>query len=154
MTGVLQILFLIGVVVGGGYVGMWLRRYDISGLELWFPIGLIVSYATSPLMGFIVGFSILGITWALHPYGIHHMAISAASFGIVFYIATIFFPVNAQNFLYQSMIVAIIFQIASNALYIITRYPLTRIIRFVIVNLFLCWLIFSKFGFGLIQWLK
>ena len=133
---------------------MWLRRYDMSGFEMWFPIGLLISYAISPLAGFAIAVIMLVITWALHPYGLHHLAITAAGFGGTFYIATIFFPITAEAFLFQTMLVAIIFQIVSNAFYILTKYPLTRIARFAIVNLFLCWLIFSKVGFELVQWLR
>ena len=154
MTGILQILFLIAAVAGSGYFGMWARRYDISGVEMWFPLGLLVSYAINPFAGLVVGAAIITITWALHPYGLHHLAISTASFGGTFYLAAYFFPIAQQNFLFQTMLVAAIFQIISNAFYILTKYPLSRIARFVIVNLFLCWLIFSRIGFILVQWLK
>jgi len=153
MTGFQQILFLIGITLGGGYLGMWLRRFEMSGFELWFPVGLIVSYAINPLAGFLVAFSMLTITWALFPYGLHHLAITAASFGAMFFIAKIYFLAGAENFLWQAMTVAIIFQIVSNAFYILTKYPLFRIAKFVIINLLLCWLIFSRFGWQLVQWL-
>ena len=154
MTGTAQIAFLIAIVLGGGYLGMWLRRFEMSGFELWFPIGLLVSYAISPLIGFIVGLAMLVITWALHPYGLHHLAITAASFGGMFYIAKVYFPVTAENFLFQAMLVAAIFQIISNAFYILTKYPLFRIFKFVLLNLLMSWLIFSRFGWKLLLWLK
>ncbi|HIK00748.1 TPA: hypothetical protein H1016_04365 [archaeon] len=154
MTGFAQILFLIGITIGGGYLGMWLRRFEMSGFELWFPIGLLVSYAINPLIGFIVAFSILVITWALFPYGLHHLAITAASFGIMFYIAKLYFPVTAETFFMQAMYVAIIFQIASNIFYVLTKYPWIRIFKFIILNLALSYLIFSRFGWQLVQWLK
>lgn len=153
MVGFQEILFLIGITLGAGYLGMWFRRFEMSGLELWFPIGLLVSYAINPLAGFAVAFLILTMTWALHPYGLHHLAITAASFAGSFYLAPILFPATAENFLWQAMIVAGIFQVVSNAFYIATKYPLIRIARFVIINLLLCWLIFSKVGWQLVQWL-
>ncbi len=148
-----QTIFLFALVAGGGYLGYWFRRFDMSGFELWFPMGLVVSYAYGPLGGFFVGASIMLITWALFPYGLHHMAISMASMGGVFVIAAHFFPMTAETFLVNGMILAVIFQTVSNAFYILTKYPWIRIIRFIVTNLFLCFLIFNYIGWDLIQWL-
>ena len=90
-----QILFIIALVIDGGYAGMWLRRFEMSGFELWFPFGLLLSYAYSPLIGFLAAFSMLMITWALFPYGLHHAAITSASFGFIFVIGNLFFPVKS-----------------------------------------------------------
>ncbi len=154
MVGFQQILFLIAVTAGGGYLGMWLRRFEMSGFELWFPLGLITGYAINPVAGFIVAFAMITITWALHPYGLHHLAISVASFGAMFFIAKIYFPATAETFFLQAMYVAVIFQGVSNAAYIITKYPWIRIARFVMFNLLLCWLLFSKVGWQLLLWLQ
>ena len=148
-----QIVFLVALIFGGGYLGYWFRRFEMSGFELWFPMGLIISYAYGPLTGFAIAFSIMFITWMLFPYGLHHLAISAASFGVMFFVAVHFFPVTAENFLINGMIVALIFQGISNIFYFLTGYPWVRIIKFIITNLFFCFLIFSKFGWVLVQWL-
>ena len=154
MVGFQEILFLIGITLSAGYFGMWFRRYEMSGLEMWFPIGLLVSYAINPVAGFIVAFTILTMTWFLYPYGLHHLAITAASFAGSFYLAAVLCPVTAETFLWQAMIVAGIFQLVSNIFYIATKYPLIRIFRFIIINILLCWLIFSKVGWPLLLWLK
>ena len=149
-----QILFLVGITIAAGYAGIWFRRAELSGLELWLPIGLIISYAINPLVGFAVAFSIMIITWTLQPYGLHHLAISAAFMGGAFYFAPILFPVAEKTFLLNSMLVAVIFQAVANGFYIVTGYPLIRIARFVAVNLLFCLIIFSKIGWQLLLWLK
>lgn len=149
-----QTIFLFAVVAGGGYLGYWFRRFDMSGFELWFPMGLIASYAYGPLGGFFVGASIMLITWALFPYGLHHMVISMTSMGVMFFIAAYFFPVTAETFLVNGMIIAAIFQVVSNTFYILTKYPWIRIIRFAMTNMFFCFLLFSRFGWTLVQWLS
>jgi len=72
----------------------------------------------------------------------------------MFYIAKLYFPVTAETFFIQAMYVAIIFQIASNIFYVLTKYPWIRIFKFIILNLALSYLIFARFGWQLVQWLK
>lgn len=154
MTGILQILFLIAAVIGGGYLGMWLRRFEMSGFELWFPLGMIISYAISPLVGFIVAFSMMAITWALFPYGVHNLAITAVSFGAIYFIGKIYFPITDANFFMTAMILSVIFQGVSNIFYFLTGHSWFRIIKFIVLNLLLCAVVFMKFGWQLLQWLK
>ena len=149
-----QILFLAGIILAAGYAGMWFRRAELSGLELWFPLGLIISYAINPLAGFAVAFSIMILTWLLQPYGLHNLAISAAFMAGAFFIVPIIFPAVKETFLLNAMLAAVIFQAVANGFYIVTGYPLIRIARFVAVNLFLCWIVLSKIGWQLVVWLK
>ncbi len=154
MAGFIQILFLIAITAIAGAAGGFFRLFDLSGLELWFPLGLIISYAINPLAGIAVAISMMLISWLLLPYAAHLLAISAATGIGVFLFAVKFLPVTEINFGQQAIIAVAVFQIVANGFYILTGHPLIRIARFVVVNMLLSWILFYKVGWKLVLWLR
>ena len=147
-----QTLFLIGISVLGGVMTNWMRRFELHGLEPWLPLGIIVTYAMGPMAGFIVAMSIISISFVLFPYPIHWLGLMAVCLAVTFYLAR-FFPVTEATFFMNAMLLTVIYLIISTITTTITGYPLNRTFKLVMLAFFFCWLIFSRLGWDLMQWL-
>jgi hypothetical protein len=148
-----QQLFLIGMILIGGYVGMWFRRFEMSGLEMYLTFGLLTAYAISPFWGVVVGSSMMMISLVLYPRGLERFWIPIVVMAATFYLGVRFFPINQHNFVFNSIVLVLAYNIGSNLLYIVTGYDWFRAFRFIMLSFFLNFLVLSRFGWDLVLWL-
>ncbi|HIK02420.1 TPA: hypothetical protein H1012_01065 [archaeon] len=153
MVGIPQILFFIALIAGGGFFGYFARRFDMGGVELWLPFGIIIAYAVNPLIGFVIAVATMLVSFGFFPYSLHYLVIMAGSLAVAIF-ATILMPVTAANFIWNAFILAMVYNIISNSIFLFLGYPIFRALQFIMLSLFLNWVIFWKIGWQLVEWLK
>lgn len=149
-----QQLFLVGMILIGGYIGMRFRKMEISGLSFYLFFGIITTYAYSPFWGTVVGSAMMLISLLLFPRGLEKFWIPIVCMGVSFYFGAAYLPVSAANFVMNCMIVTIGYNIIVHIGYILTGYDWFRAFRFILITSCLNYMIFAKIGWDLLQWLS
>ncbi|HIK01751.1 TPA: hypothetical protein H1008_01420 [archaeon] len=147
-----QAVTLFGLIILGAFISIGARRADLQGIELWLPFGLLVSYAYSPLWGFLIAFLMLLISWIIFPYGLQYLALTSV-FLIPAFAITKFFPVTEASFFTVAMGIVIAYNIISNAAYIVVGANIVRVIKFAAFSIAFNWTVMYYFGWTFIQWL-
>jgi len=147
-----QVLFLIAMVFIGGFIEFWARRFEMQGISVWMPLGLLVTYAYSPLWGFLFAFSILVISFVLFPYELHGLFIMGACIAATFFAST-FLVINQGNFLLMSMIFVVAYNLISNIIWFFSGSNWFRLVKFAALSILFNYLIFSKLGWDILVWL-
>ena len=148
-----QVLFLIAMVFIGGFIEFWARRFEIQGIGVWLPLGLLVSYVYSPLWGFLFAFAIVVISFALFPYELHGLFIMGACIAATFF-ATSLFTITKSNFFMMSMIFVVGYNLASNIIWLLSGSNWFRLIKFALLSIAFNLLVLSKLGWVILVWLK
>jgi hypothetical protein len=147
-----QVITLIGIVILGSFISIGARRADLQGIELWLPFGLLISYAYSPLWGFLIAFLMLLISWIVFPYGVQYLALTSA-FLIPTFAITNFFPISEASFFSTIMGIVVAYNIISNVSYVLFGANMVRMIKFAVFSVAFNWIIMYYFGWTFIQWL-
>ncbi|MFH1424832.1 MAG: hypothetical protein ABIG20_04115 [archaeon] len=148
-----QLLALIGLVMIGGFLEFWMRRFEMQGVGIWLSFGLILTYAFGPLWGFLFAISILIISFVLFPYEIQGLFIMGITLAGTLFAAT-FFDITAKNFLLNSMMIVIGYNIVSNIIWMFMGSNWFRLVKFAMLSILFNYLIFSKLGWAILMWVK
>ena|GEM_PF-1872640 len=149
-----QQLFIVAMVMIGGYLGMRFRKMDISGLEFYLAFGILATYAYSPFWGAVVGSAMMLVALVLYPRGIERFWIPVVCMAATFYLGARYLPMTQGTFVMNSMILVIGYNVISNLAYMLTGYDWFRAFRFIVISSFLNFIILSRIGWDLLQWLS
>ena len=150
---IFQILALLGLILIGGFLEFWMRRFEMQGIGIWLSFGLMITYVYGPLWGFLFAFPIVFISFVLFPFELQGLFIMGACMAGLFYAAG-FFAITASNFLLMSMLFVIGYNIISNIVWMFMGSNWFRLLKFAMLSILFNYLIFSKIGWDIMMWLK
>ncbi|MFH1786214.1 MAG: hypothetical protein ABH829_00975 [archaeon] len=147
-----QALFVLCVIAAGIPLSYWVRRVDMGGLELWLPMGILVSIGISPLAGIAVALTIMVVSWFLFPFNLMGLIIMGVCM-VVFCYLTGLFTFTEASIVKNVLLLVVAYNIVSNVvLYPIWPNPMS-ILKFFAFSTWLSWLITSQFGWKIVTWL-
>ena len=147
-----QAVFILAIIAVGIPISYWTRRIDMSGFELWLPMAILISIGISPLVGFLVGLSIVVLSWFVFPFHLIGMMLMMVCL-LIFCYMTNLFTFTEANLVKNVLIIVVGYNIVSNAiLFPIWPNPMS-IVKFFAFSTWLTWLITSQWGWKLVTWL-
>ncbi len=149
---ILQLIALLAIVVLGIQLSFIARRSAMHGFEIWIPVGILVSFGISPLAGYLVSMMIVVGGFVLWPYQIENLGIMATCLAVACW-TTSLFTLTETNLILICMAITILYNLLSNAVFILMFGNWFSILKFVILSIWTSWLIYQHIGWEFITWL-
>ena len=145
----LQLFFLTALIPACIFLSYWSRRANLQGFELWLPFSIILSFAISPLAGFVFAVLVLVGSWLVFPFEFQYMAIMSGCLFATLFSAS-FFTVTQANFIQVAMLLTLGYNIVSNVLFLVLLCNWFNVLKFFVFSMWLSWLVYSNFGWQLV----
>jgi len=144
-----QVLSLLGILIIGILLSYWVRIIQLHGLELWLPMGILLTLAISPLAGFLFAAIIIIGSWVIFPFDLRTLVLELFTLGITLYTLSIM-PVSSNLVLYSTL-VAVLFNILTNIAFLFLGFDPMKALKFAAFSIWLTWLLTSNWGPQLLE---
>lgn len=138
-------LIILILVVVGIVVTHFARIIGLQGLELWLPLGLIVTYAIGPLAGIATALAILVPSFIIRRFSIRHLLFIIVSMAATFYLVTVL-ALGAASFGLAFVSLTLLYNLISGTMYKLDNAPLLKNVKFGVLSISTAWGVFGTIG--------